>query len=195
MNRRSIGFILLLFGLLLMIGAGILAVGGIRNTVKSFQSLVTLAGPGEAEVLLEETGTYTLWHDNITFHNGVSVNQPPALPAGYSFHLENLDTGTVIPRSPTSGSMTRTVNNRESSRVGSFEVPDPGPHRLVAENPGGEVRIFSLSQGTFGQAFKGIGQTVLCGFVGFLGLALVVTGVILMPVGRKKAGPPTLPAT
>lgn len=193
MTRRTLGFILLLFGLVLMIGAGAFAVGGIKSTVRSFQSLTTFAGPGQAEVQLAEDGTYTLWHDNITWHDGTSVNHPPALPAGYSFYLENLDTGTVIPRSPTAGNMTKTINNTESSRVGSFEVPVPGPHRLVAENPGGEVRIFSLTQGSFGQAFRGIGRTIVCGLAGFLGLALVVTGILLMLFSRKKTAPPTLP--
>lgn len=194
MKGRSIGFILLLLGVVMLLGGGAFAVLGVRATMESFHPVATLAGPGEVEVELPKGDTYSLWHDHSTFHNGRSVRHPQALPHAYSFSLENLDRPIPVPFTPASGSMTMSVNNRESVLVGNFEVAVPGRYALSATQPEGEERIFSLTQGTFGKTFGAIGGVVLAAMLGFLGLALAVTGLILVLVARKKPQPPAVPA-
>lgn len=205
MSRQQLGFLLLFCGIALIIGATVFAVRGIQGTLKSFEPVATFASPGEIELTIAEAETYTLWHDYQTWYEGRSVGHPPALPSGFTFALESLDTGAAVPFSPLRGSQNLSLNSREASGIGTFQVPAPGAYRLTASNatlpaesdPSDaasppDVRIFSLSRGRFLSSLGGsIGFGFLAAILGFLGLALAIGGVLMLTLGRRKARPPT----
>lgn len=192
MSRKSIGITLLAVGSLCMIG-GIASIGwGINRMVSSFRTIATFEAPATAPVTIGNPGKVTLWHDHETIHNGTTVRHPSALPGGFSFELIDPVRG---PQSMTSGSST-TMSSGSTSRValGSFEIPDAGPYEIKIEGP--EPRVFSVTEGGsmagVGGFIGGMGVGMLGGMVGF---ALLIAGVIVLLVGKRKPPvPPRSPA-
>ncbi len=214
MSRKQLGFLALLLGLALIIGATLFGVRGILGAIKGFDPVATVASPESIELTITEPGTFTLWHDHQTWHNGRSVSHPPTLPGGFTFDLITASKATApeaeesprsatslpgipdpVPFKPLSSGSTQTlsINSRQAVAVGAFDIAAAGTYRFTPHNPAGDVRVFSLSKGEFMDSLTGtIGRGLLAAVLGLLGFALAITGILMLTLGRKKNSPPSL---
>jgi hypothetical protein len=189
MNKKSVGLILILLGVVLLIGGAISGVTGFLATLKNMEPMATFEAPDELQLEITEPDTYTLWHDHQTWHNGSKVSNPPALPNGIGFSIAS-DSGQLPAFTPFSSSQTLSSGSRQAVGVGSFEAKATGTYTITPQDFGTERRVLSVSQGNFVAQLAGsMGRGFLFMFLAFNGLVLSVVGIIMMILGRKKTSP------
>jgi hypothetical protein len=198
MNRKTIGLIVLISGVLLMCGGLMTVVSGFMGMMAALEPVAALKSPGEVEVQITEPGTYSLWYDQ-TYRDGPHTEEYGSYRGGFTFQMESTTPGgginpTFNPLGP-GRSQTLSTGSRESSGLGSFEINTSGTYTLHASNPNPEAETyrFSLTQGSFLAHVGGFfGRTFLFGILAFLGFALTIGGVLMMVLRRKKTSPPSL---
>jgi len=146
-------------------------------------ALIQVVAPGEAELTLDEPGTYTVFHerrsvvdDRLYVSNTIS---------GLRITVQSTATGREIPVAPTSLSQTYTFGGRSGVSVVAFDIAEPGGYRLISAYEDGRSEP---------QAVLAIGHGFLAGLMTtILGSLVIVFGciaaaaVIVIVVWRKRS--------
>ncbi len=186
MAKSRKGVLFLAVGIVALLGGIGILISGIFPFIGQFKAIAVVESPGQVRVGIEEPGTYTLWHDHYSIHNGKTVTNDVNVPSGFSYALRRESNGVIIPLAPSRAHTTLSTGSRQSVGVGTFEPNRAGSHVLEIGNPAGDQRIFSLTQGSFlsGMAKFGL-NVVLGGIVMALGLVLLVLGIVFMVTNPK----------
>ena len=160
---------------------------------ESNSSLAVVEAPGSAFFEIEKAGTVSLWHNYHDLHGGVTVNNDPLLPSGYSFELKEMGSATVVPFIPSKMDSHYSSPNVSKSGLGAFAIASPGDYELTVTAPPGQSRIISLSEGSvlsgMGKMMALMGGAVVLGLVGAVTLIL---GIVFL-VAKPKS-PPSIPS-
>lgn len=190
MARKQKGLILLIVGVVGIVAAIGLCVASIFPIMSQFQQVVVLESPGDTQIAIERPGTYTVWHDYRTYHEGNLIAHPETLPAGFTIQLVSSDGSDTVTMTPTAINETLSINDRQSVAVGSLEVKKKGAYTLKAFNDAEDKRVFSLTEGSFLGSMGKFGLRLALGLAaGALGVTLFIIGLVLMLTGRKTPPP------
>lgn len=119
--------------------------------------------PGSAEVELEETGRYTVFHESISTLDGAVYRVGDV--SGLEIEVVAEDGSPVRVVSPI-GSMEYRMGGREGTAMAAFEVDEPGTYRISATYRGGEGPETVLA------VARGFGTRIVTTVFGAIGLAL-----------------------
>jgi hypothetical protein len=118
-------------------GSGWLLYDGISSLS---EGLVRVVVPGETEITLDKTGTWTVFHESPSVVDGQTYNAP--IPNSAQISLRSPD-GDEIPMSFSVGNYDYDLPGRSGVSIGSFRVDQAGQYTLSAEwppnVPGGET--------------------------------------------------------
>lgn len=148
-----------------------------------------IALPAGGVVHLEQPGTYTIFHEYKSVHEGTVIQNPETI-SGLTLRLIEQESGTPVPlKSGASG--TYSFGAYEAYALFEVTIPQAGDYRLEGDLPGsvsGPV-VIAVTPGITGQIFGTVFGAIALMFGG-LGLAaiLLISGVILMV--RSRAAQP-----
>lgn len=185
MTRKQTGITLLSSGILIAALAIFFIVWAIINFINDLKPVAEVQSGETTIVHLKEPGAYTFWADN-------SSSIPTS---GLTHTLTKNSSGAAATYKPMSMSATRTYGSTSSQGLGTYEISAAGKYAFTATDPSGAVPQFSLTAGAFGfQFIQNPLIIMICILSGFLALALVIVGVILLVLKSKTAtAPPSLP--
>ncbi len=174
-------------GLLLMAATVVLPIAVITPVLMpelTGENEIVMRAPGEASLVASEAGRYFLWYNYRTVHDGRVYALGSELPHGLEFTLTGQDTNSSVPLVGKTGT-TFSINGRDKTSVGYFEVIQPGTYTLRVQGDM-EARIFSLDtapeHSVFGRGFLYFCGTVIGGLLalacGIAGFVLVISGVV-----------------
>ncbi|MDP0491515.1 MAG: hypothetical protein Q7Q71_10730 [Verrucomicrobiota bacterium JB023] len=169
-----------------------LLVSAFSSTVKNTKSLVAFEAPGSADFTVKEATKITVWHDYETYYASSFIENPPALPGGFSFEMTTIRGEPLAPLEPSGMNTTSHFGSTRRSAVGTFNTPEAGTYTLQVKGPPGEPRIISVTHGTFGAIFtKLLGSAGGAFLLGIIGFITMVWGII--SIFSKPRNPPPVP--
>jgi hypothetical protein len=185
------------------IAAGVFLAGMALFGLFLFMRLMGLTGelqqvvvPGEAELVLDEPGSYTIFHERESVVDGRYYSSPEEI-SGLEVRVVSSATGAPVQLEAPGASTTYSLGGRAGVSIFSFTIEKPGRYHLSAGYPGGVEGgqlVLAVGHG-FGRKLV---ETILGGVgIGFASFALAVTiaGVTFWK-RRKGAGvPPGAAAT
>lgn len=139
--------------------AGLAAAGfSLWRTLTGIEdTLMRVTFPGQAELVLTEPGTHTIF---VEYPTGIAPD-----PAVANLGLEVISPeGQSLPLNRPNGSFTYTVGGRNGEAVLQFEVDQPGTHLFAGDYPQGQPgpeATLTVSKGFGGRLFAGIGAVIL----------------------------------
>ena len=172
----------LIFILAVIIPVFSMTAGFMKLASTDAQSFVV---PGTAEVRADEPGSYFLWNDYMTTHEGVAYNSSQQLPEDLVITVKDEEGVELVLEE----SATISVNNMSHAKqsIAYVIITDPGTYTVTVEGSG-ESRVFSWSpfnaEKVLKDVFKGVGFAMVFGFGG---LGLAVWGIVVLCTQDKKA--------
>ncbi|MHC4887324.1 MAG: hypothetical protein ACYTGH_19785, partial [Planctomycetota bacterium] len=149
--------------------------------------------PGGTQVLVEEPGRYYLWNDYQTVYEGRSYNGSESLPDGLEIRVVDEVAGTPLPFTPDTSISSSTGGDARKS-IGYVEAVQPGSLSVTVTGDV-EERVFSFSPSRlllmFAVIFGAVGGAFLAAFVG---IGLIIWGIVKVARNGKKDGPVGEPA-
>ena len=156
-------------------------------------SLQRVVVPGSGEVVLDEPGRYTIYHESRSVVDGRVYDVEGV--AGLTVELVSAETGESIPLEAPFGDTTYDFGGRSGRGVLAFDADRPGAYRLSADYPGGSGPETVLAVG--GGLGRRIAMTVIGaiasaggGFV--LALAIGILTFVRRRRARRRAAPPAI---
>jgi hypothetical protein len=154
--------------------------------------------PGEAELVLEKPGSYTIFHEHESVVGGRYYSSPDEVP-GLKVEVVSSETGEPVSLDAPGASTSYSLGGRSGVSIFVFEIDQPGTYRLSAGFPDGrQEQQLVLAVG------QGFGQKLLLTIFGALaiGLASFILAISIAVVTfwkRRKAlrvapGPQPKPA-
>lgn len=141
--------------------------------------------PGSYELLIEEPGTYTIFHEYRTNIDGKYYETDEEI-SGLSLILENKADGSMIELT-SSGNSHYSNNGREGDSVASFRTGEPGTYILSAQYEDGQGPdvVLTISKDYVKSLMFGIGSMFAA--IGFIGLSFIsFIVVLLIRITRKN---------
>lgn len=151
------------------------------------QELTQVVVPGETELVLDQPGTYTIFHEHRSFVGGRVYSNPRGL-AGLECSLVSRRTGAEVPLTAPSGSMTYSLGGRSGVAILEFEIAEPGDYAFTASYPEGEEGppgVLAIARGFMGKLFGTIFGAIGI-FFGSAALAAVTAGVTFWKRSRAE---------
>jgi hypothetical protein len=168
----------------LVFGAGLAAFG-----VLIFSGLSSLTGgltqvvvPGQHELILPETGAYTVFHEYRSVVGNKMYSMAPGGISGLQCSLASKATGEQIPLSRSTMNSTYSMGSRSGASVFGFRIDSPGTYVFSAQYPPGEEgpeAVLSVGHGFVKQLLVTIlgGLAIMFGTVGAAAAIAVTTFV------------------
>lgn len=178
--------------LIFLAGMGIFGVflfTQIRGLTQGLQQVVV---PGEAELVLEEPGSYTIFHEHQSVVDGRYYSSPDEI-SGLEVRVVSITTGEPIALRAPGASTSYSLGGRSGVSIFSFDVAEPGRYRLAARFPEGSGEgqlVLAVGQGFGRKLFVTI---VVAIAIAFLSFAIALTIGIVTFVKRRKAARPLGP--
>ena len=147
-------------------------------------AIVRFVVPGSGEVVLDEPGTYTIYHEKDAVIDGHFTTVSTL--AGLTVTVTDEESRAAIPVTEPKMSMTYTVGGHSGVAVLAFDAPHSGRYRLAAAYDNGRTdpkTLLAVDLGLFGRIFRTIG--VAFG-IGGLASALALTIVLATALRRQK---------
>jgi len=175
---------------------GVILFFGISGTVDSAQglggALTQVVVPGSATLTLDETGTYTIFHEYRSIVNGRIYSNTSM--SSMDCTLTSNATGASIPLQIASINSTYEFGRRAGQSVMQFDIAEPGAYTLTCRYPSGAAEpqivlaighnligdIFGAVFGVFGTVFGALAVVF-----GSIIVALII--VIVVTVRRQRA--------
>ena len=196
MTKSKRGLVLLIAGVVLILGGSILAVASFAPMAKQMRTVATVQSPGEIELRVPEAGVYTLWHDHRTSFAGNPVHNSRQVPSDFTYQLQHESDGSEVILQASNVTETVDFPSRQAVAVGRFEVPARGTYLLRIENPDGDQRVFSVTEGSFFESmFRFATLLLLGGVLGLGGLAMAIVGIVFLASSSKPPYRPPAPPT
>lgn len=138
--------------------------------------MVRVIVPGSVELTLDQSGTYTIFHEADSVVDGKLYSAPTIAGLGVTVTGDN---GQQIAVTVPNISSSYTIGGHSGKSVFAFDIPAPGRYRLSAQyvNGRGEPQtVLAVSRGFFGRLVGTIFGAIASVFAGFgLALTLVLT--------------------
>lgn len=177
--------------------AAVLAAGVVGFVLVLFLGLSGLSMqrvvvPGSAELALEESGRYTIYHESRSVVDGRVYDVADV--SGLTVELVSAETGESVPLDSPGANTTYDLRGRSGRGVLTFEVDRPGAYRLSADYPAGGGPETVLAVG------KGIGTRIAMTVVGAIAIAigsfLLAAAIAVVTFVRRRrairAAPPVV---
>jgi hypothetical protein len=198
MARNRGGVVALLIGIACTLAGLVLGVTSILPLMTQFDPLTVVESPVTVELEIRTPGPHTLWHDHKTSHEDRAISNPETLPDGFEFALVRKRDGERLALVALKDAKSVRLATRDSIPLGTFDAREAGPYTLAIENPAGDQRVFSLTEGSLFKGVARFGVRIIIGLIlGIGGLVLLVLGIVFMvrgPQASRPAAPPTSPA-
>jgi len=149
------------------------------------EGLTQVVVPGNSDLVLSETGKYTIFYEYQGAVNGTVYSTAQNI-SGLRVEIENKSTGLKLPLSSPQVSQTYSVGGRSGRAILEFDIANPGVYELVGSYPNGSGPEVMLTVGK--GILYNIMTTVAVGITLSLGsgiLAIAVAGIVYMK--RKDA--------
>ena len=177
--RPRLGIILIIIGAIL--GPGVLLIGMAFLFTQVLGGGTQFRAPGEVVIDIERARRYVVWHETRGVFEG-RAHSMADLPDGTLIEVFSVRTGNQLAVSPTSGGTLQTGSTMRESVV-SFDPPAPGEYR-VRISGNSRPAIFYIRP-DFLTALLITAPIVGCS--GFLGMGLMIGGIILTMLARRRA--------
>ena len=171
MPSRAGYFVAVLILVAGLVGAGMLLWSQLQGLGDALQRVVV---PGEAELALSETGTYTIFHEPAGTIDGEVYSAGNI--SGLRVALAAADTGEAVPLQNVTVSSRYSFGGHTGFGVFNFEIAKPGPYRLTAGYEDGRAEprtVLAVSQGFVGKLLGVIFATLGVAFAA-LGIAAAI---------------------
>ncbi|MGI9404942.1 MAG: hypothetical protein ACR2O4_01110 [Hyphomicrobiaceae bacterium] len=160
-------YLLALF--MVLAGLAAMAVVMLPRIMSMGDALVQVVVPGEAELVLDKAGTYTIFHERHSVVDGqVFVSETVT---GLRVKVVSAGTGTPVPIAPASVGTNYSIGGRSGSSIFTFEIETPGRYRIAAAYDDGRPEpraVLSVGHGFLAALLRTI----------FGALAIAFSGVI-----------------
>jgi len=143
--------------------------------------LQQFSAPGSAELLLENSGEYTIFFEEETYFNGTFYSAEENV-SGLRLEVKERDSGQKLPLYSPAGSFTYSLGGRTGRSIAAFTVDRPGVYELSAsyKDQGPEV---VLAVG------GGLSRSIFHDVLAFLGLfmgSMAVAAALSLSTYRKR---------
>lgn len=143
--------------------------------------LQQFSAPGSAELLLENSGEYTIFFEEETYFNGTFYSAEQNV-SGLRLEVKERDSGQKLPLYSPAGSFTYSLGGRTGRSIAAFTVDRPGAYELSAsyKDQGPEV---VLAVG------GGLSRSIFHDVLAFLGLfmgSMAVAAALSLSTYRKR---------
>jgi hypothetical protein len=145
--------------------------------------LIRVVVPGNATLMLDKPGTYTIFHEKQSVVDGKYYASDTV--TGLRVELAAEAGGAPVRIVEPSTSTSYSIANRKGSSIFAFTVDQPGRYRLTTGMTGGQA-VLAIGQGTFGAIFALVGGTIAIAFAG-----LAIAGIIVLLVIWQRTKKPT----
>jgi ABC-type sugar transport system permease subunit len=146
--------------------------------------MTRVLAPGQADLMLKEPGTYTIFHEyRSTFEGRV---YDVATVSGLAITVRSQPDGQDIPLNRASGSRYSIVG-RAGRSLFNFEARTPGTYRISAAYDGGRKEpqtVLAIDREFIGDLTWTIVWTVMMGLVG---MGTAITMAVLVFIKRRRA--------
>ena len=168
-----------------VIGFGAILYLGLRGL--SMQRVVV---PGSDELVLDEPGRYTIYHESRSVMGGRVYDVSDV--SGLTVELVSAETGESIPLDAPGANTTYELRGRSGRGVLTFEVDRPGAYLLSAEYPAGAGPETVLAVG------RGLGTRIAMTVAGAIavgiGSFLLAVAVVVVTCIRPRRADQAIPA-
>jgi hypothetical protein len=171
------------------IGMVMVLVAGLSG---STDRMMRILAPGQSELALDESGTYTIFHEYRSILNGRVYNVDSV--SGLQVVVREKASGATLALSSTTGS-NYSVGSYHGRSLFSFEARKPGVYLLSASYDDGRKQpqtVLAIARGFVGAL---IGTILGALASAFGGMALAITLFIVVFIKRKRARQATAPVT
>ena len=150
--------------------------------------------PGEAELSLDRSGTYTIFHEHESIVEGRYYSSPEAI-AGLAVRMTSGASGAPVELRAPPVRATYSFGGRSGVSIFSFEIDRPGSYRISAGYPDARTEpriVLTIGRGFVGGLVKTILGTIGIAFgtLAISGTFAVVTFVKRRQARRQAAGTP-----
>ena len=152
------------------------------SSLPSMESeLQQFSAPGSAELLLENSGEYTIFFEEEAYFNGTFYSAEENV-SGLRLEVKERDSGKKLPLYSPAGSFTYSLGGRTGRSIAAFTVDRPGVYELSAsyKDQGPEV-VLAVGGGLSGGVFHDV--------LAFLGLfmgSMAVAAALSLTTYRKR---------
>ncbi|MFP4496904.1 MAG: hypothetical protein ACLFQV_01735 [Vulcanimicrobiota bacterium] len=180
--KVNIGLIILA-GLILIGGIGFFAYNIFTGIQKVEKGMSRVEAPGEATVVLEKTGTYTVFHEYVSNHNGRVYNVQNLPP----FKMVLQKNSQIIETRPANMSSNYNIGGRSGRAVLQFSINEPGTYKVVTTYEGdGPATIFSITQSFMSDLMITVFSSIGVLFVAIIAPMAMIAIVIVKYLKEKK---------
>lgn len=162
-------------GVVLLVG--VIAFGAILYLGLRGLSMQRVVVPGADELVLDEPGRYTIYHESRSVMDGRVYDVADV--AGLTVELVSVETGESVPLDAPGANTTYDLRGRSGRGVLTFEVDRPGAYRLSADYParGGPETVLAVGKGLGTRIAMTVAGAIAVGLGSFLlaGAIAVVT--------------------
>lgn len=185
-----------------VIGVGGVAAGiylAVGQSSRAIQDMVDLAAPGEATVVFDEPGSYTVFHEYRTADGPALASSIVAFSSELDIEVVHADTDGQADVSWPFGNVSYTFGEVSGTNVAVIRITRPGPHRVTAHMdtaPGAAPVLLRIdASGAMGIGFFGalMGGIVLAlasaMFAALLAVGVAVSRYLTGRRGRDRPPP------
>lgn len=154
----------------------------------SAERMMRVVVPGQADLVLKEPGTYTIFHEYQSTFGG-RVYDVDAV-SGLNVTVRTRPGGQDIPLKSAAGTRYRVGSNAGRSLF-DFEVRAPGTYQISARYDGGRKEpqtVLAIDRGFVGDLVMTILGAIAMAFAG-MGAAIAIVIVVFIKRRRAAAGP------
>jgi hypothetical protein len=146
--------------------------------------LMHLVVPGQADLDLHQTGTYSIFHERQSVVDGQLLHSNDI--GGLRVSVRSAS-GADVPLAPPGASATYSIGGRAGVAIFEFEIHEPGIYRLAAAYDGGRVlprAVLAVGLGFVGELVATIFGSIVVIFTGLISAAALA---IVIYVKRRSA--------
>ena len=164
------------------VGATLFALPRIQGLGSGLQQIVV---PGDAELALDEPGTYTIFHESRSIVDGELYTSGDV--SGLGVEITSARDGSAVDLAAPTVDASYDFAGRSGRAFLAFTISKPGPYRLSAgyrDNRNGSRVVLAVGYGFVGRIFSIVAGTFAVGFAGLV-MAVALGGVTF--VRRRNA--------
>ncbi len=169
--------------LIIVIGAATFAFLLVSGLTGLTTGLTQVVVPGKADITLSEPGTYTIFHEYESAVGGKIYSTAGDI-SGLECKIVSKKTGTEIPLSQGSMSMTYDLGSRCGRSILECEVAAPGIYELSAQYPEGQSGPDVVL--AIGRDFKSKLMVTILGGIGSIFGSFIAAGIITVLIVLKR---------
>ncbi|HVF52384.1 MAG TPA: hypothetical protein VNC78_02130 [Actinomycetota bacterium] len=180
---------------ILLVGGGLSAMSIYNGVTGLGKGLARVVVPGSGNVTLEEPGTYIVFHEYISNHEGRSFNTQSARALPLNLEMRDRSTGEPVSITASAGNFTYSLSGKAGESIAQFSITEPGEFDFFAAYADAEGPELVLAIGhdiVKSGARIGIGVAGIVGS-GFVAMVLFIIIAVMRSRSKRKMAPPYQP--